>query len=228
MNEFLALLQDAANPQKAAEMAAYHKTARPFLGVSGDVIEQMARDARATLSLDDRLNAARMLWNSDIHDAKVLAAKLLTQARIRPDDRAVWDVIADWAQGFDSWAAADHASIAGAKRIEADHARLDQVEIWITSPNMWTRRAALVMTLPLARLTFPKPADMAVRARVLDWAAQMVPDRDRFIQKAIAWWLRDLSRRDPDAVLAFLEGAGAALSKPARTEALRLIAAQTP
>ena len=33
------------------------------------------------------------LWDSDIHEARVAAAKLLTQARIRPDD-AVWDVLA--------------------------------------------------------------------------------------------------------------------------------------
>jgi 3-methyladenine DNA glycosylase AlkD len=223
MTDLLDQLHASAQPQRALEAAAYHKTARAFLGVSGDVIEDMARNARATLTLDQRLDAARGLWDSDIHDARVLAAKLLTQARIRPDDSAVWALIADWAQGFDSWAIADHASIAGAKRIEADPSRLDTLEQWITAPNMWTRRAALVMTLPFARLPFPKPADLAVRARVLDWAGQMASDRDRFIQKAIAWWLRDLSRRDPAAVHAFLDGPGAALSKPARTEALRLL-----
>lgn len=221
MTDLLAALRDAADPQRATEAANYHKTARPFLGVPGDVIEALARDARAALTLDQRLQTARALWDSDIHDAKVLAAKLLTQARIRPDDTEVWALICDWAQGFDSWALADHAAIAGAKRIEADPARLDQLEQWISAPNMWTRRAALVMTLPFARLPFPKPADLAVRARVLGWAARLATDRDRFIQKAIAWWLRDLSRRDPQAVRAFLDGPGAALSQPARTEALR-------
>lgn len=223
MTDLLAALRDSADPLRATEAASYHKTTRPFLGVRGDVVESLARDARATLSLDQRLEAARALWDSDIHDAKVLAAKLLTQARIRPDDSAVWALICDWAQGFDSWAIADHAAIAGAKRIEADLSRLDTLETWITAPNLWTRRAALVMTLPFARLPFPKPADLAARARVLDWAAQMTPDRDRFIQKAIAWWLRDLSRRDPEAVRAFLSGPGAALSKPAQQEAARLI-----
>jgi 3-methyladenine DNA glycosylase AlkD len=223
MTALLDALRERADPVRAVEAAAYHKTPRAFLGVHGDVIEELARDARASLTLDDRLTAAQTLWDSDIHDARVLAAKLLTQARIRPDDRAVWDMIADWAQGFDSWALADHAAIAGAKRLQADPMRLDQVETWLESENMWTRRAALVMTLPFARLPFPKPADLAVRDRVLGWAAQLAPQRDRFIQKAIAWWLRDLSRRDPDLVRAFVAGQGAALSKPAQTEALRLL-----
>lgn len=216
-------LRAASDPQKAAEMAAYHKTLRPFLGVQGDVIEDLARDSRASLPLGARVDAARVLWDSDIHEARVLAAKLLTQARIKPDDGAVWDLIADWAQGFDSWALADHAAIAGAKRLQANPTRLDQVETWLQSDNIWTRRAALVMTLPWARLPFPKPADLAVRDRVLGWAVQLAPNRDRFIQKAIAWWLRDLSRRDPDLVRAFIAGDGAALSKPAQAEALRLI-----
>ncbi len=223
MTVLLDALRAHADPVRAIEAAAYHKTPRVFLGVHGDRIEDLARDARATLSLDERLNAASNLWDSDVHDARVLAAKLLTQARIRPDDRAVWDMIADWAQGFDSWALADGAAIAGAKRLQADPTRLDQVETWLTAENMWTRRATLVMTLPFARLPFPKPADLAIRARVLDWAAQLAPDRDRFIQKAIAWWLRELSRRDPDAVRAFIDGQGAALSNPAKAEALRLI-----
>lgn len=206
MIALLDALHARGDPVRASEAAAYHKTTRVFLGVQGDVIEDLARNARAALSLDERLIAARDLWASDIHEARVLAAKLLTQARIRPDDRAVWDLIADWAQGFDSYALADHAAIAGGKRLRADPSRLDQVEDWLVAPNPWTRRAALVMTLPFARLPFPKPADLDIRARVLGWTTILAPDRDRYIQKAIAWWLRDLSRRDPDAVRAHLDG----------------------
>lgn len=216
-------LRAAGSSQKAAEAAAYHKTPRPFLGVPGDVLDELARDTRAALSLEQRLDCARQLWDSDIHDARVLAAKLLTQARIKPDDVAVWAVIVAWAQDFDSWALADHAAIAGAKRVQADLRRLDVLESWLEAPNMWTRRAALVMTLPLARLPFPKAPERDARARILGWAERMAPDRDRFIQKAIAWWLRDLSGRDPDAVRAFLAGPGAALSAPAQREALRRI-----
>lgn len=208
---------------KAAEMAAYHKTPRVFLGVSAVALDEMARDLRRDLSLQDRCALAEEMWASDVHEACVFAAKLLTQARIRPDDAPVWRIIADWAQGFDSWAFADHASIAGAKRLQADPERLDEVEGWTTSENLWTRRAALVMTLPWTRLTHPKADDLAVREQVLGWAEIYVPDRNPFMQKAIGWWLRDLSRRDPARVLAFLDGPGAALTKGARTEALRII-----
>lgn len=219
--DLLAHLRTLADPDKAAEMAAYHKTSREFLGISAQILDEMARDLRRDNDVPARCDMARDLWDCDIHEARILAAKLLTQARMRPDDAAAWDLIAGWAQDFDSWALADHAAIAGAKRLQADSARLEQVADWIGHTNMWTRRAALVMTLPWARLPHPKAGDIAVREQVLGWAEQLVPDRDRFIQKAIAWWLRDLSRRNPDRVCQFLAGPGAALSLPAQREAGR-------
>lgn len=221
-------LRTQGDAVKAAEMAAYHKTAREFLGVPAAVLDEMARDLRRSLPLEDRCALAQALWHGPVHEGAVFAAKLLTQARIRPDDALVWRIIADWAQGFDSWALADHAAIAGGKRLQADLSRLDELEAWLEVPNLWTRRAALVMTLPFARLPFPNAPERAARARVLDWAARMVPDRDRFIQKAIAWWLRDLSPRDPAAVREFLDGPGVNLGAPARREANRLIGAIPP
>jgi 3-methyladenine DNA glycosylase AlkD len=158
------------------------------------------------------------LWKSDIHEARIIAAKLLTQARIRPDD-AVWSLIRMWVPQFDGWAVADHACSAGQRRVMADLSRLDEIEDWTRSDHLWTRRAALVITLPLAKLPFPKPDEAAARARVLGWAASYVPDRAWFIQKAVAWWLRDLSKHDPDAVRAFLTDHGEAMKAFARKEA---------
>jgi 3-methyladenine DNA glycosylase AlkD len=202
-------------------MAAYHKVARIYLGVPVPVIEEMARDWRTQVTPDQRVALARGLWDSDIHEARVAAAKLLTQARIRPDDGPVWDLIADWAQGFDGWALADHASVAGGKRLVAEPARLEQVEGWTHAPNMWTRRAALVMTLPWTRLNHPKPAETAVRMRVLGWAAGYADDPEWFIQKAVGWWLRDLSKHAPDLTRAWMADHGARLKPFARREALR-------
>ncbi|MDO5648535.1 DNA alkylation repair protein [Paracoccus sp. (in: a-proteobacteria)] len=218
LNTLISLADDA----KAAQMAGYHKVDRRYLGVSNPAIDDLVRDWRAARDVAGRVDLARALWDSDIHEARIAAAKLLTQARIRPDD-AVWSLICDWVPQFDGWAVADHAMIAGQKRLIADPARVDQVAGWLDHPNMWTRRAALVGTLPWAKMNNPKPEELAVRARILGWAAQMVDDRDWFIQKAVAWWLRDLSKRDPATVTAFLDDHGARMKPFARREAARLI-----
>lgn len=221
MNE-LDALRSLADPGKAEQMAAYHKAPRVYLGVANPQIDELVAKWRAGLDVGGRLALAADLWTSDIHEARIAAAKLLTQARIRPDD-AVWALIASWVFDFDGWAIADHAMIAGQKRLVADPSRLDQVETWLDHPNMWTRRAALVGTLPWAKMNNPKPADLAARERVLDWAARLADDRDWFIQKAIAWWLRDLSKRDAPRVRAFLADHGARMKPFARKEAARLV-----
>lgn len=218
----LSQLHALADPAKAAEMAAYHKAPRTYLGITVPQIDDLADTWRAESTLDDRLMLAADLWRTDIHEARVAAAKLLTQARIRPDD-AAWALIQTWVPDFDGWSLADHTCIAGQKRILMDPARIADVEPWTLSPQMWTRRAALVITLPYAKMNNPKPADLAIREQVLDWAAGYADDRDWFIQKAVAWWLRDLSKHDAARTEAFLDTHGARLKPFARKEAAKYL-----
>jgi 3-methyladenine DNA glycosylase AlkD len=219
VDEALAALKAEAEPGKAAEMAAYHKADRPYLGVANPVIDRLAREWRQAVTLEERLALARGLWDTDIHEARIAAAKLLTQARIRPDDGAAWELVKSWVPEFDAWAVADHASIAGQKRLLADPDRVDELEEWTRSDHLWTRRAALVMTLPWTKQNHPKPRDLEIRDRVLGWAAGYVDDPEWFIQKAVAWWLRELSKHDPERTRAFLEQHGERMKPFARREA---------
>jgi 3-methyladenine DNA glycosylase AlkD len=219
----LAELEALADPVNAIAVAAYHKTPRRYLGVAVPQIDSLVAKWRAEASLDDRIALAAALWDTDIHEARVAAAKLLTQARIRPSDQAAWDLICKWVPTFDAWAIADHACIAAQKRFTADPSRLDQVEGWTQSENMWTRRAALVATLPFAKLNHPKPHDVEARDRILDWAAAYTQDRDWFIQKAVACWVRDLSKHDAQRARAFLAEHGHLMKTFARKEAAKYL-----
>ena len=219
----LAALERLANPAKAVEAAAYHKAARRYLGVSVPQIEGLVAEWRAEVSLDARIALAHGLWASDIHEARVAAAKLLTQARLKPSDEAAWSLICTWVPMFDAWAIADHACKAAEKRIIADPSRLNDVESWTVSPNMWMRRAALVATLPFAKLNHPKPHEVEARERILDWAAVCTQDRDWFIQKAVAWWVRDLSKHNAPRASQFLAEHGHLMKNFARKEAAKYL-----
>jgi 3-methyladenine DNA glycosylase AlkD len=181
------------------------------------------KDWRADATVAERVALAHDLWASDIHEARLAATKLLTQARIRDDEPKVWQEFLTWVPDFDAWALADHACKVCERRLVAHPARLLAVEVWTRDSNKWVRRAALVATLPWSKLANPGPADRAIRERVLGWAAAYVADRDWFIQKSIAWWLRSLSVRDPARVLSFLNGPGRDLKAFARNDAARLI-----
>ncbi len=222
LDEALNTLKAQIESGRAEQMAAYHKQTRPVLGIPNPAMNDLTKGWRQTLDVSERVTLAQDLWQTDIFEARIAAAKLLTQARIRPDDDA-WALIQSWVADFDSWAIADHACMAGQKRLLANPDRINDIEHWTTSDHMWTRRAALVMTLPWTKQNHPKPQDLFIRDRVLGWAASYVTDHTWFIQKAIAWWLRDLSKHDPDRTRAFLAIHGETMKPFARKEAARFL-----
>lgn len=207
-----------ADAERAAGAKAYHKSDRVHLGVPNPVLNELSKEWRRMLDVPARVTLASGLWETDIYEARVAAAKLLTQARIRPDDEA-WVLISSWVPDFDSWAIADHACMAGQKRLVSDPSRLNEVETWTRADHMWTRRAALVITLPWTKQNNPKPQDLDIRDQVLGWAATYVPDHTWFIQKAIAWWVRELSKHDIPRASAFLAAHGENMKPFARREA---------
>jgi 3-methyladenine DNA glycosylase AlkD len=220
LDDALSALKSHIEKDRAQGMASYHKQSREVLGIPNPAINDLTKEWRQDLSVEERVSLADELWKTDIFEARIAAPKLLTQARIRPDD-AVWDLIQSWVPDFDSWAIADHVCMAGQKRLLADPTRIETVEGWATSPHMWTRRAALVITLPWTKQNFPKPQELEIRDRILGWAATYVEDQEWFIQKAVAWWLRDLSKHDAPRVTEFLQAHGDKMRVSARKEAAR-------
>jgi len=222
LDDALSQMKAHIEPGRAEGMRGYHKIDRDYLGIANGPLDDLAKEWRRSLSVDERVLLADGLWQTNIYEARVVAAKLLTQARIK-DDGAVWRLIASWVPDFDCWAIADHAMMAGQRRVTADPSRLDEVETWTTSDHMWTKRAALVITLPFNRTRDASDEERATRERVLNWAAGYVDDKQWFIQKAVAWWLRDLSKRDPERVKEFLKTYGEQMKNFARKEASKCL-----
>jgi 3-methyladenine DNA glycosylase AlkD len=218
----LTALRAEADPARAAEMAAYHKADRDYLGLSNAVTGALATQWRKGAADQAALVAlAQGLWDSDIFEARVAAGKLFVQAKMRPDDALAWRWIESVVPEFDTWAIADAVAQGGQKRIVQVPERLDVLERWTASDHLWTRRAAFVFALPFCKARHPSAVESAARARVFAWAERLAEDPEWFIQKAIAWWMRELSKHDPDAVRAWLDTHGARLKPFARREAAR-------
>ncbi|MBL4628802.1 MAG: DNA alkylation repair protein [Roseicyclus sp.] len=223
-DDALLALRAHADPGRAEGLVSYHKAEREYLGLSNAVTGELAAQWRKSTPEQGALVAlANDLWASDVYEARVAAGKLFLQARMRPDDRLAWDWITSVVPQFDSWAIADAVAQGGQKRLMQDPARLDLLEGWITSEHLWTRRAAFVFTLPFCKARHPSEVEQAARIRVLAWAEQLAEDPEWFIQKAIAWWLRELSKRDQDSARSWLETHGERLKPFARKEAARYL-----
>ncbi len=222
LDDALEQLRALIEPCRAEGMRAYHKQTREVLGIPNPAMNDLTKGWRQTLTVPERVDLARELWLTDIFEARIAAAKLLTQARIKDDEQA-WVLIQTWVRDFDSWAIADHVCMAGQKRLLANPTRVEDVEEWVHSTHMWTRRAALVITLPWTKQNNPKHTDLEIRDQVLGWCARYADDKEWFIQKAIAWWLRDLSKHDPERVVKFVDRYGAQLKPFALKEASKYL-----
>ncbi|WP_342665309.1 DNA alkylation repair protein [Roseicyclus elongatus] len=80
----LATLRAEANPARAAQMHAYHKIDRPYLGLSNGRVAELAIAWRKATTLPARVALAQGLWASNIHEARIAAAKLFLQGPHSP------------------------------------------------------------------------------------------------------------------------------------------------
>jgi 3-methyladenine DNA glycosylase AlkD len=210
------------NPEKAEEMQNSYKIARPYLGVSNPEIDTLYKQWRLGVDGEERTALAADLWDTNIHEARIAAAKLLTQARVNPDDH-VWAEIIRWVPELDHAVIANQVCGAGARRVMAHPERLDVLENWTFDENPWVRRSVMTMTLPWTKQNNPKPDDLAQRDRILGWMGNLTTDSDWLVQNAIGNWLAALSKHDAPRVLSFLETYGADLKPFAIKDACKFM-----
>jgi 3-methyladenine DNA glycosylase AlkD len=207
----------ARDEAKRAEWEkAYQKSRWEHWGLSLPGMDAAIKETLGDLSQEQALDLCRRLWREPVWDLKIVAGRILARNSIEPDAE-VWRFVTERLIDLDGWAVADNLASVGSRCLIADPARLDAAEAWIESPHLWTRRAALVFTLPWTK-------EKRDPERMLGWAARLAEDRQWFIQKAVGWWLRELSKRDPKRVRRVLRDHGEKLTGVAKREAKKYLA----
>jgi 3-methyladenine DNA glycosylase AlkD len=106
-------------------------------------------------------------------------------------------------RGIGSWGSVDMFACYLAGPAWREHQVPDKlIHSWARSRNRWWRRAALVSTVPLNSKARGGSGDAT---RTLEVCASLIADRDDMVVKALSWALRELSKRDPEAVGQFLD-----------------------
>jgi 3-methyladenine DNA glycosylase AlkD len=208
-------LRRVANPTRAEWEKNYQKSQWTHWGVGLPDMDIAIREALKDVPPRDLLRLSALLWSEPIWDLKIVATRILARNAV-PASESVWRFARARMADLDGWAVADGLAAIGSRCLIADPRRLDIVESWIKSSHLWTRRAALVFTLPWTK-------EGRDPERMLGWAAELADDREWFIQKAIGWWLRELSKRDTQRVRRFLREHGARLKGVALREASKYL-----
>jgi 3-methyladenine DNA glycosylase AlkD len=117
-----------------------------------------------------------------------------------------YEDLADLGRNLDNWATVDHYSVGiygvlWGKGVVKDR----HIDRLLQSGNPWDRRVAVVSTVALNLKSRGGKGDTA---RTLSVCERVVDDHHDMIQKALSWALRELSKRDRDAVVEFMERFG--------------------
>jgi 3-methyladenine DNA glycosylase AlkD len=211
----LGALRARGDSKRAEWEKAYQKSRWEHWGVALPGMDATIKETLCDLAQAQAVNLSARLWREPVWDLKIVAGRILARKSIEADAK-VWAFVTERLIDLDGWAVADNLSIAGSRCLLAAPGRFDAAEAWIESPHLWTRRAALVFTLPWTK-------DKRDPERMLGWAARLAEDRQWFIQKAVGWWLRELSKRDPKRVRRFLNDHGGKLTGVAKREATKYL-----
>ncbi len=203
-----ALLEDVgkhvdAKYQKA--MGNVVPTGLRILGVRVPVLRQTASDwqrAHKAANRDDVMELFEMLWNGESREERLLAVYILSRYRRWIPDLA-WRDFDRWRRKVDNWEVGDGLAMwvlspwVAANR----EARLDHLRTLITDSDMWSRRLALVATVPLNRRS-DDPAASNLAFELIDVVKE---ERDAMMTKGVSWALRGMAKTHPKRVAAYVK-----------------------
>jgi 3-methyladenine DNA glycosylase AlkD len=193
-------LRRLGRPERAASEQNYLKSDLEFAGVTVPVMRsQAAAWARGRGGLDhDELTAlARDLWTRPLFECRLIAVIFLERdARLlNPPDT---DLIEYLLRNSGTWALVDGLATNVAGVLAERHDVTPTLDGWAADPDFWIRRSAMLALLrPLRR----GEGDFE---RFAGYADSMLEEKEFFIRKAIGWVLREVAKKRPELVAAWL------------------------
>ncbi|HXW69812.1 MAG TPA: DNA alkylation repair protein [Dissulfurispiraceae bacterium] len=198
---FRKTLKQNSNPERAAKEKSYLKSPHKFFGVTVPFIARMAKDFKRTHGDLDKgfvFELGKKLWDSEYHQEKTLAIKILEQygEYLDFESMPMLELMLSSSSGWDHVdSIANHLVDAVLRK---DRRTYEYLKRWSRSENFWMRRAALISQVLLFR------EGKGDRKLFFSFAEKMIEEKEFFIRKAIGWVLRDMSKAEPDAVYDFL------------------------
>jgi len=194
-------LEKDASPKRAVFERGYHKSSLTFLGANVPsqqregkrlVREGKAMDRAALLALEAEL------WNSDIHELRGVACHLLCAKSNLLEETDI-EFLRQRIVSAGGWAHVDTLSVHCVGPLIERLNLHDHLDAWAKDECFWVRRASMLALLkPLSG------GNLSQWGRFTTYASTMMEEKEFFIRKAIGWILREVSKKNPDHVFAFL------------------------
>jgi 3-methyladenine DNA glycosylase AlkD len=172
-------LHELANPANVAGMARYGINSTGTLGISIYTLRNIAKEIGVNHSL------ALELWETGIHEARLLAAFIEEPALVSPGQ------MDKWANDFDSWDVCDQVCTS---LFDLTIFAYPKAYEWSEQSQEFVKRAAFSLMAGLA--VHDKKADDEKIASFLPIIVREAGDDRNYVKKAINWALRNIGKRN--------------------------------
>jgi len=178
-DEIISKLQSLANPENVKGMARYGINQHNNLGISIYLLRPLAKEIGINHAL------ALKLWDSTIHDARLLACFIDDPQQITSEQMDAW------AEDFDSWDICDQACTS---LFDISPLAYKKVFQWADKEKEFVKRAAFSL---IAGLTVhDKTATDQDFERFLSLCIRHSNDERNYVKKAVNWALRNIGKRN--------------------------------
>ena len=186
-NAIIEQLKSMANPDNVAGMARFGINPAQTLGVSMPALRQMARGRREHA-------LAEALWQSGIHEARILAALVDDSSQVSLEQ------MERWVLDFNSWDVCDQVC---SNLFDRTPYAVEKAHAWSQRPEEFVKRAGFVLMAALA--VHDKKAGDEVFLGFLPAIQREAADGRNFVKKAVNWALRQIGKRNPALRAAAIE-----------------------
>lgn len=190
LEEVLSRLRALANPANVAGMGRYGINTKGTLGISIYTLRPIAKE----IGVDHAL--ALELWESGIHEARILASYIDDPAQVTEAQ------LERWVLDFDSWDVVDQ--VCG--MFEETPFAYPKAFEWSLRREEFVKRAGFVLMAGLA--VHDKGAPDEKLAQFLPVIEREAGDERNFVKKAVNWALRNIGKRNPHLNALAIETAG--------------------
>jgi 3-methyladenine DNA glycosylase AlkD len=193
-------LQSEVSPERALGAKRYLKSDLEFLGVATPRLRRVVKGAVAAKGIDRAtlVETTQALWSQPVFELRAAAVELLIRHTSLLEASDI-DLVESLLRSSHTWALVDGLAPRVVGSMLERHPALGAVlDRWAVDEDFWMRRAALLALLvPLRR----GGGDFE---RFTRYADDMLEEREFFIRKAIGWVLREIGKRRPQLVIAWL------------------------
>ena len=193
-------LSAIADPERVPAMAAYLKTDSPFYGVAAPPRKQVERELKKHMGRPADVRAYQdlvmVLWAMPHREAKYVALTMAQSYRrfMTITSMPMYELIIREGAWWDLIDGVATNCLGGVLKSDPEPG-YEVLDEWITDPDMWIRRSAIISQNRLK--------DATDERRLFAYCERHLSDKEFFIRKAIGWALRDYARVAPDAVIGF-------------------------